>query len=114
MTFVSQAVSHSFQLPEELVTDMFYKYTPALIQLDVSQTVKAWRRCKFLDPVKLIPSLVRYSTRSSMITASSGVKSINPEEQEVIVSYLSFVIRRGKHKSSAVYNYLLSLYAERV
>jgi hypothetical protein len=96
------------QLSEDQASEMFYKYTPALIQLDVIQTVKAWRRCKFLDPTKLIPSLVRYSTKAAAAAGSV------PADQDAIISYLSFVIRRGKHKSSAVYNYLLSLYAERV
>ena len=92
---------------------MFYKYTPALIQMDAVQTVKAWRRCKFLDPAKLIPSLVRYSTRAAGKAGTPSTDAASGDD-DIIVSYLSFVIRRSKHKSPAVYNYLLSLYAEKV
>lgn len=115
--FVIVFVAISSQISEDQAAEMFYKFTPALIQMDVSQTVKAWRRCKFLDPAKLIPSLVRYSARSgsgSGVHSEGETKSAETADEEAILSYLSSVIRRGKHKSAAVYNYLLSLYADRV
>ena len=61
------------QVPVEQAEELFYKLSPVLMQHVPLATVKAWKKCfKFLDPAKLIPSLVRYSQRRGQNTTGPG------------------------------------------
>lgn len=39
-----------------------YKFAPDLIMLDAYETVESWMITKNLDPRKLIPAMMRYSS----------------------------------------------------
>ena len=50
------------QKPPERVIELFYKFSPTLMEHSPKITVDAWMAMRhFLDPSKLIPALVRYS-----------------------------------------------------
>ncbi len=46
--------------------------------------------------------------------AAAAPASGGEEEPNLAINYLDFVVRRGKHRNPAIYNYLLSLLAEQV
>lgn len=41
---------------------MQYKFAPGLIMLDAYETVESWMTTKDLNPRKLIPAMMRYSS----------------------------------------------------
>ncbi len=62
------------QVPTEQAAALFYKHSPVLMQHAPDATVHAWKVCAaFLDPIKLIPCLVRYSDqRRVALSIASG------------------------------------------
>jgi hypothetical protein len=114
MKEVRPRLASSPQIKKEQAEELFYKLSPTLMQHVPAQTVKAWRKCqKFLDPAKLIPSLVRYS-HQRLAQAGAGAGSGGGDGENFAMSYLDYIVRRGRVKNPAIYNYLLSLYAEQV
>ena len=64
------------QVPPDQAAMLFYRVSPVLMQHVPEATVRAWKQCaRFLDPIKLIPSLVRYSDNRRRAGAAGGVCS---------------------------------------
>jgi hypothetical protein len=76
---------------------LYYKYSPALVKLDINGTIEIWMKQSSLDPRKLIPSLLEYES-----------PSVYTEDQAI--RYLEFTIQRLGNIDQIVHNYLVSLY----
>jgi len=82
-------------------TEVFYKFSPLLMQHVPRETVNAWiGKKEQLDPRLLIPALVQYDDRRC------------PEQGNEAVRYLEFCTQKLHIKDQAIHNYLLSLYAK--
>ncbi|XP_055900557.1 vacuolar protein sorting-associated protein 18 homolog isoform X1 [Biomphalaria glabrata] len=81
--------------------ELFYKFSPLLMQYVPKETVEAWiKQGKQLDPKRLIPALVQYDHQKLKDQGSEAIK------------YLEFCIQKLEHKDQAIHNFLLSLYAK--
>ncbi|KAK3737231.1 hypothetical protein QZH41_010859 [Actinostola sp. cb2023] len=88
-------------LTKQTDMEMYYKFSPVLMQHIPQQTVSAWIEKKAaLNPKRLIPSLVHYHTRGKSVQAEEAVR------------YLEFCIERLSNSDQAIHNYLFSLYVE--
>lgn len=88
-------------LTKQTDTELYYKFSPVLMQHIPRQTVTAWiEQKKKLDPRRLIPALVHYHQQG---------KSTQTEEA---IRYLEICIERLGNRDQAIHNYLLSLYIE--
>ncbi|XP_071954720.1 vacuolar protein sorting-associated protein 18 homolog [Antedon mediterranea] len=80
---------------------LFYKFSPVLMQHIPKALVDAWILMKKkLDPKKLIPSLVQYD------------HSVQTNQTNEAIRYLEFCIVELVNQEPAIHNYLLSLYAK--
>lgn len=84
--------------------DLYYKFSPVLMQNAPRETVEIWKAAKNrLDPSRLIPALVRCDR-------TSGGK---PTEQTLeAINYLEFCVHHMQNNDQAIHNYLLSLYCQ--
>ncbi|XP_055496894.1 vacuolar protein sorting-associated protein 18 homolog [Leucoraja erinacea] len=81
--------------------NLFYKFSPILMQHIPRQVVDAWIDMKRrLDPKSLIPALVNYSQMGSSAQVSEAIR------------YLEFCVHQLQVTDQAIHNYLLSLYAK--
>ncbi|XP_068725314.1 vacuolar protein sorting-associated protein 18 homolog isoform X1 [Montipora capricornis] len=88
-------------LTKQTDTELYYKFSPVLMQHIPRQTVSAWiDQKRKLDPRRLIPALVHYHQQG---------KSTQTEEA---IRYLETCIEKLGNKDQAIHNYLLSLYIE--
>lgn len=68
MSFFSETVASHFGLlfSKNTITDILltlqYKFAPDLIMLDAYETVESWMTTNNLNPRKLIPAMMRYSS----------------------------------------------------
>ncbi|KAI5058038.1 hypothetical protein GOP47_0026208 [Adiantum capillus-veneris] len=81
--------------------ELQYKFAPDLIMLDPYETVEFWMTMENLNPRRLIPALMRYSS-----------KPHSKDEPHEAIKYLEFCVQRQQNRDSAVHNLLLSLYAK--
>ncbi|MCO5603326.1 hypothetical protein L7F22_057476 [Adiantum nelumboides] len=81
--------------------ELQYKFAPDLIMLDPYETVEFWMTKDNLNPRRLIPALMRYSS-----------KPHSKDEPHEVMKYLEFCVQRQQNKDSAVHNLLLSLYTK--
>lgn len=81
--------------------DLKYKFAPDLIMLDAYETVESWMVTKNLDPRKLIPAMMRYSSEPHA-----------KNETHEVIKYLEYCIHDLQNKDPGVHNLLLSLYAK--
>lgn len=82
--------------------EIYYKFSPTLMNYIPYETVNSWIRTNPSDPRKLIPSLMRYNPEN------------NPKDQKNVnqaIRYLETCVRQGENKEPAIHNFLLSLYA---
>lgn len=80
--------------------DMYYKFSPLLMQYLPKDTVDAWiKQGKQLDPKRLIPALVQYDQRSH-------------EQGNEAIRYLETCVQKMDNRDQAIHNFLLSLYAK--
>ncbi|XP_070796134.1 vacuolar protein sorting-associated protein 18 homolog [Pituophis catenifer annectens] len=80
--------------------ELFYKFSPILIQHMPKKVVDAWIEMgKDLDAKRLIPALVTYSQ-------SGSTQQINEA-----IRYMEFCVNELEETQEAIHNYLLSLYA---
>lgn len=84
-----------------VLPELQYKFAPDLIMLDPYETVEFWMTTDNLNPRRLIPALMRYS---------SGPRS--KDQAHEAIKYLEFCIQRQQNEDGAVHNLLLSLYAK--
>ncbi|KAK3612565.1 hypothetical protein CHS0354_024553 [Potamilus streckersoni] len=81
--------------------ELYYKFTPILMQYIPKDTVTALiHQGKNLDPKKLIPALVQYDQKK------------HHDQGNEVIRYLEFCIEDQGNQDQAIHNYLLSLYAE--
>eukprot|EP00516_Mucochytrium_quahogii_P008408 CAMPEP_0203765634 /NCGR_PEP_ID=MMETSP0098-20131031/18517_1 /ASSEMBLY_ACC=CAM_ASM_000208 /TAXON_ID=96639 /ORGANISM=" , Strain NY0313808BC1" /LENGTH=1100 /DNA_ID=CAMNT_0050661901 /DNA_START=85 /DNA_END=3384 /DNA_ORIENTATION=+ len=88
--------------PDSFV-ELYYKYSPELLEHCPSMTVDTWIEASFLDPCKLIPSLIRYSQQR---------KKENENDDEA-VRYLEHCVDVQGNQDEAIHNLLIALYAGR-
>ncbi|CAO3652841.1 unnamed protein product [Cunninghamella blakesleeana] len=81
--------------------DMYYKYSPILMEHIPRETVDIWMLNPNLNPRMLIPSLLRYDHKTSL----------NKITQHQAIRYLLHVVNNQNSTDPAVYNSLLTLYA---
>ncbi|THG19953.1 hypothetical protein TEA_021574 [Camellia sinensis var. sinensis] len=81
--------------------DLQYKFAPDLIMLDAYETVESWMTTKNLNPRKLIPAMMRYSSEPHA-----------KNETHEVIKYLEFCVHRLQNEDPGVHNLLLSLYAK--
>lgn len=80
--------------------NLFYKFSPVLMQHIPKKVVDAWVKMgKKLDPKNLIPALVNYN--------QSACTQINEA-----IRYMEFCVYELRETEQAIHNYLLSLYAQ--
>eukprot|EP00252_Welwitschia_mirabilis_P007813 TRINITY_DN19529_c0_g1_i1.p1 TRINITY_DN19529_c0_g1~~TRINITY_DN19529_c0_g1_i1.p1 ORF type:complete len:1023 (+),score=246.07 TRINITY_DN19529_c0_g1_i1:343-3411(+) len=80
--------------------ELQYKFAPDLIMLDPYETIESWMVAKTLNPRRLIPALMRYSSEPHAL-----------DEAHEAIKYLEFCVHRLQNEDPAVHNLLLSLYA---
>uniref|UniRef100_A0A2P2LBB4 Vacuolar membrane protein pep3 n=1 Tax=Rhizophora mucronata TaxID=61149 RepID=A0A2P2LBB4_RHIMU len=83
--------------------DLQYKFAPDLIALDAYETVESWMSTKNLNPRKLIPAMMRYSSEPHA-----------KNETHEVIKYLEFSVHRLHNEDPGIHNLLLSLYAKQV
>ncbi|PSR95312.1 Vacuolar protein sorting-associated protein [Actinidia chinensis var. chinensis] len=81
--------------------DLQYKFAPDLIMLDAYETVESWMTTKNLNPRKLIPAMMRYSSEPHA-----------RNETHEVIKYLEFCVHHLQNEDPGVHNLLLSLYAK--
>ncbi|XP_061346722.1 vacuolar sorting protein 18 isoform X1 [Gastrolobium bilobum] len=81
--------------------DLQYKFAPDLITLDAYETVESWMATKNLNPRKLIPAMMRYSSEPHA-----------KNETHEVIKYLEYCVHRLHNEDPGVHNLLLSLYAK--
>ncbi|KAH9792781.1 vacuolar sorting protein 18 [Citrus sinensis] len=90
---------------EKTITDglptLQYKFAPDLIMLDAYETVESWMTTNNLNPRKLIPAMMRYSSEPHA-----------KNETHEVIKYLEFCVHRSHNEDPGVHNLLLSLYAK--
>ncbi|KAH9519313.1 Vacuolar protein sorting-associated protein 18 like protein [Bulinus truncatus] len=88
-------------LTKQIDMELYYKFSPLLMQHIPKETVEAWiKQGKLLDPKRLIPALVQYDYQKLKDQGSEAIK------------YLEFCIQKLDNKDQAIHNFLLSLYAK--
>ncbi|KAG0051168.1 hypothetical protein BGZ83_004029 [Gryganskiella cystojenkinii] len=80
--------------------DLYYRFSPVLMENAPYETVSAWTRQPNLNPRNLIPSLLKYDH-----------KTLEPGAQNQAIRYLSYVVTQMENTDPAIHNYLLTLYA---
>ncbi|XP_071848442.1 vacuolar protein sorting-associated protein 18 homolog [Apostichopus japonicus] len=81
--------------------ELFYKFSPVLMQHIPKELVTAWIiQDHSLDPKKLIPALVQYKHNDATGQTHEGIR------------YLEFCVTKLKKEEQAIHNYLVSLYAQ--
>ncbi|PIA37300.1 hypothetical protein AQUCO_03000118v1 [Aquilegia coerulea] len=81
--------------------DLQYKVAPDLIMLDAYETVESWMVTNNLNPRRLIPAMMRYSSEPHA-----------KNETHEVIKYLEFCVHRLLNEDTGVHNLLLSLYAK--
>lgn len=82
-------------------TELQYKFAPGLIMLDAYETVESWMTTKDLNPRKLIPAMMRYSSEPHA-----------KNETHEVIKYLEYCVHRLQNEDPGIHNLLLSLYAK--
>ncbi|EYU22146.1 hypothetical protein ABFS82_09G018000 [Erythranthe guttata] len=82
-------------------TELQYKFAPDLIMLDAYETVESWMTTKDLNPRKLIPAMMRYSSEPHA-----------KNETHEVIKYLEYCVHRLQNEDPGVHNLVLSLYAK--
>ncbi|XP_050906215.1 vacuolar sorting protein 18 [Lathyrus oleraceus] len=81
--------------------DLQYKFAPDLVALDAYETVESWMATMNLNPRKLIPAMMRYSSEPHA-----------KNETHEVIKYLEFCVHKLHNEDPGVHNLLLSLYAK--
>ncbi|GAB1602836.1 vacuolar protein sorting-associated protein 18 homolog [Argonauta hians] len=103
---ISHYIQHEYYkialevLNEQNQMELFYKFSPVLMQHIPVETVNSWKKQRSkLDPKKLIPSLVQYDSKRHHQQGNQAIR------------YLRFCVEELDVKDPPIHNYLLSLYA---
>jgi len=88
-------------MSKQMNKELFYKFSPLLMQHIPRETVNAWIAKKDqLDPRLLIPALVQYDDQRYADHSNEAVR------------YLEFCTQKLHIKDQAIHNYLLSMYTK--
>ncbi|KAI3701302.1 hypothetical protein L2E82_45956 [Cichorium intybus] len=82
--------------------DLQYKFAPDLVMLDAYETVESWMTRNDLNPRKLIPAMMSYSSEHHA-----------KNETHEVIKYLEYCVHRLQNEDPGVHNLLLSLYAKK-
>ncbi|CAI9275519.1 unnamed protein product [Lactuca saligna] len=82
--------------------ELQYKFAPDLIMLDAYETVESWMTRNDLNPRKLIPAMMSYSSEPHA-----------KNETHEVIKYLEYCVHRLQNEDPGVHNLLLSLYAKK-
>ncbi|KAJ3423692.1 vacuolar protein sorting-associated protein 18 [Anaeramoeba flamelloides] len=82
--------------------ELIYRFSPILIVVDPFQTIKTWKLIATIDPVRLLPSLMRYQITKN----PKGIKT------NLAIQYLEYCIFVKGNKDSNLHNYLITQYVE--
>ncbi|KAK9761063.1 tethering complex subunit [Basidiobolus ranarum] len=87
-------------LGKQASVELYYKYSPVLMEYAPVETVNMWMRHTNLNPRNLIPALLKYD------------HSQLPEDttQNQAIRYLQFVVQKMNNNDPVIHNYLLTLY----
>jgi hypothetical protein len=85
--------------------DLYYKFSPVLMEFVPYATVNMWIHEPKLNPRHLIPSLLKYDPQKSY-----GKEGIEGKNQAI--RYLNYVCQNLHNTDMTIHNYLLSLYAK--
>ncbi|KAG8181524.1 hypothetical protein JTE90_014254 [Oedothorax gibbosus] len=87
-------------LTEHSRPELFYQFSPALMQTNPKETVDAWiSQDRKLNPALLIPALVHYDNKQ------------DPRQSNEAIRYLEYCVDKMGVQDQAIHNYLLTLYA---
>jgi hypothetical protein len=90
-----------YVLTKQTDMELFYKFSPLLMQNKSKDIVDAWiSKGKQLDPKKLIPALVQYDHKKYRAQGNEAIR------------YLEFCVQMLNNSDQAIHNYLLSLYSK--
>ncbi|KAF9974592.1 hypothetical protein BGZ73_001990 [Actinomortierella ambigua] len=81
--------------------DLYYRFSPVLMENKPYDTVSVWMRQAKLNPRNLIPSLLKYDHKMME----------PPSAQNQAIRYLSYVVTQLGNTDPAIHNFLLTLYA---
>ncbi|KAG9452776.1 hypothetical protein H6P81_005680 [Aristolochia fimbriata] len=81
--------------------ELQYKFSPDLVMLDAYETVESWLTTNNLNPRKLIPAMMRYSSEPHA-----------KNETHEVIKYLEYCVHRLLNEDPGIHNLLLSLYAK--
>ena len=128
--------------PTAIAEDLYYKFSPLLIDAQPQATAEAWISAQFLSPRKLMPAIVRHTQRRAMrhlrrraweVSAGDdkafvflddgersepgtppGASADGRENRtrDIATRYLDHCVNVNWNRDPAVHNYLLSLYAK--
>ncbi|XP_070564875.1 vacuolar protein sorting-associated protein 18 homolog isoform X2 [Ptychodera flava] len=88
-------------LTKQTNMELYYKFSPVLMQHIPKDTVDAWiKQGRKLEPKRLIPALVHYHENRDTDKINEAIR------------YLEFCVQTLDIKDQAIHNYLLSLYAK--
>ncbi|ELU13053.1 hypothetical protein CAPTEDRAFT_223579 [Capitella teleta] len=88
-------------LSKQMDVDLFYRFSPVLMQKIPKETVDAWiGKRDQLDPKKLIPALVQNERGGTEMQDNGAIR------------YLEFCVQTLGTQDQAIHNYLLALYAK--
>lgn len=79
---------------------MYYRFSPVLLRQAPKETVDSWLRQRALDPLRLVPALLRFQHVPR-----------DPLSPNHAVRYLSHVIFEQGHTSSTIHNLIITFYA---
>ncbi|XWS54223.1 hypothetical protein CRYUN_Cryun10bG0071100 [Craigia yunnanensis] len=79
------------------------QFAPDLITLDAYETVESWMASNNLNPRKLIPAMMRYSSEPHV-----------KNETHEVIKYLEFSVHRLHNEDPGIHHLFLSLYAKQV
>ena len=94
------------------ITELYYKFVPALIVHRPKETLDLLLDVRPLDPAKLIPALMRYEEHFDAAQQSGhALPSDAPPPSNLALRYLEYCVYRLRNRDPVVHNYLISLYA---
>ncbi|KAJ6253766.1 vacuolar protein sorting-associated protein [Anaeramoeba flamelloides] len=82
--------------------ELIYRFSPILISFSPFETIQTWKMITTIDPVRLLPALMRYQTSKN----PKGVKT------NLAIEYLEYCISIKDNRETALHNYLLTLFVQ--
>lgn len=84
--------------------ELYYRFAPVLMRQAPKETVDSWLRQPALDPLRLVPALLRTQTLS-------GSAPRDPLQPNHAIRYLNHVVFSQGNTSTIIHNLLLTFYA---